>query len=138
MFKAIILSSLAVFAAAHDGPAPTTVTTTVTVTAPAATVTTIAQCNTGDAQCCNTVGATDSIPIVGSIFGLLDIVLDDLSVIVGLGCTPITILGLCQGANYAQQPVCCSNNSFNGFYKDYDKWFFRVRESSHQLLCATT
>ncbi|KIJ41358.1 hypothetical protein M422DRAFT_255549 [Sphaerobolus stellatus SS14] len=88
MFKAIILSSLAIFAAAHDGPAPTTVTTTVTVTVPAATVTTIAH----DAQCYNTLGAADSIPIVGSIFGFLDIVLDILSVIVGLGYTPITIL----------------------------------------------
>ncbi|KIJ29927.1 hypothetical protein M422DRAFT_268599 [Sphaerobolus stellatus SS14] len=68
----------------------------------------------GDSQCCNTVGAANSIPGIDIIFGLLDIVLDDLSVIVGLGCTPITVLGLGGGANCAQQPVCCTDNDFNG------------------------
>ncbi|KIJ40030.1 hypothetical protein M422DRAFT_257096 [Sphaerobolus stellatus SS14] len=107
-FKATVISSLAITAATAVP------TVTVTVTAPASTVTTISQCNTGSAQCCNTVGAADSLPLVGPILGLLGVVLDDLSVIVGLGCTPITVLGLGGGANCAQQPVCCINNSFNG------------------------
>ncbi|KIJ43881.1 hypothetical protein M422DRAFT_169297, partial [Sphaerobolus stellatus SS14] len=68
----------------------------------------------GDAQCCNTVGAANSIPGLSLLTGLLGIVLQDLSVIVGTGCTPITIIGLGQGANCAQQPVCCENNNFNG------------------------
>ncbi|KIJ28430.1 hypothetical protein M422DRAFT_92498, partial [Sphaerobolus stellatus SS14] len=72
------------------------------------------QCNTGDAQCCNTVGAANSIPGVSTLLGLLGIVLQDVSVIVGLGCTPITVIGLGQGANCAQQPVCCTDNQFNG------------------------
>ncbi|KIJ41356.1 hypothetical protein M422DRAFT_141541, partial [Sphaerobolus stellatus SS14] len=72
------------------------------------------QCNTGDAQCCNTVGAANSLPGAGVVLGLLDVVLQDLSVVVGLGCTPITIIGLGQGANCAQQPVCCTDNNFNG------------------------
>ncbi|KIJ33387.1 hypothetical protein M422DRAFT_94504, partial [Sphaerobolus stellatus SS14] len=72
------------------------------------------QCNTGDAQCCNTVGAANSIAGVSTLLGLLGIVLQDVSVIVGLGCTPITVIGLGQGANCAQQPVCCTDNQFNG------------------------
>ncbi|KAJ7704937.1 fungal hydrophobin-domain-containing protein [Mycena rosella] len=87
--------------------------TTVTVTAPAPTITSISQCNTGDAQCCNTV-VSASDPQVGPILGLLGIVLSDSTISVGLDCTPITIIGIGQGANCAQQPVCCTNNGFNG------------------------
>ncbi|KIJ46687.1 hypothetical protein M422DRAFT_86795, partial [Sphaerobolus stellatus SS14] len=72
------------------------------------------QCNTGDAQCCNTVGAANSLPGVATTLGLLGIVLQDVSAVVGLGCTPITVAGVGQGANCAQQPVCCTDNQFNG------------------------
>ncbi|KIJ28292.1 hypothetical protein M422DRAFT_189929, partial [Sphaerobolus stellatus SS14] len=68
----------------------------------------------GAASCCNTVGSADSLPAVASILGPLGVVLEDLSVVVGLGCTPITLVGLGQGANCAQQPVCCTDNEFNG------------------------
>ncbi|KAF8579897.1 fungal hydrophobin [Ramaria rubella] len=103
--KAFVLSSLAILAAAvPGGHGPTTVTVTA-----APTATTISQCNTGgDAQCCNTVGAANTLPGIGLILGLLGIVLQDLSVVVGLGCTSIS------GNNCNQQPVCCSNNNFNG------------------------
>ncbi|KIJ43517.1 hypothetical protein M422DRAFT_253086 [Sphaerobolus stellatus SS14] len=49
-----------------------------------------------------------------SFLGLLGIVIQGLSVLVSVGCTPITVIGAGQGANCAQQPVCCSNNNFNG------------------------
>ncbi|KIJ43887.1 hypothetical protein M422DRAFT_169264, partial [Sphaerobolus stellatus SS14] len=68
---------------------------------------------TGDAQCCNTVESASSSG-AGLVLGLLGIVLQDLNVLVGLGCTPISVIGLGQGANCAQQPVCCENNNFNG------------------------
>ncbi|KIJ25111.1 hypothetical protein M422DRAFT_273969 [Sphaerobolus stellatus SS14] len=73
----------------------------------------ISQCNTGDAQCCNSVTKA-SDPSATTILGLLGIVLQDVDVLVGLGCTPITVIGAGSGANCAQQPVCCENNSFNG------------------------
>ncbi|KIJ41342.1 hypothetical protein M422DRAFT_143871, partial [Sphaerobolus stellatus SS14] len=93
---------------------PPPVTKTVTATAPASTVTSISQCNTGDAQCCNTVGAANTLPGATVLLGLLGVVLSDVTAIVGLGCTPITAIGLGGGANCAQQPVCCTNNNFNG------------------------
>ncbi|KAG2032424.1 hypothetical protein BDR03DRAFT_970119 [Suillus americanus] len=33
---------------------------------------------------------------------------------VGLGCTPISVIGTGDGASCLQQPVCCSNESYNG------------------------
>ncbi|KIJ29212.1 hypothetical protein M422DRAFT_269392 [Sphaerobolus stellatus SS14] len=91
---------------------PVTVTVTSTVTAPAATET-VSQCNTGSTQCCTSVQSSSS-DLITSLFGLLDIVLGDITGLVGLGCTPISILGLGSGANCAQQPVCCTNVTFNG------------------------
>ncbi|KIJ25109.1 hypothetical protein M422DRAFT_193852, partial [Sphaerobolus stellatus SS14] len=73
----------------------------------------ISQCTTGDAQCCNSV-TTANDPSAAKLLGLLGVVIQDVDVLVGLGCTPITIIGAGQGANCAQQPVCCTDNSFNG------------------------
>ncbi|KIJ27679.1 hypothetical protein M422DRAFT_190701, partial [Sphaerobolus stellatus SS14] len=71
----------------------------------------------GDAQCCNrATSATD--PAVAAVLGLLGVVVQGVDVLVGLRCTPITIMqveyGVGKGANCAQQPVCCKNNNFNG------------------------
>ncbi|KAF8523237.1 fungal hydrophobin-domain-containing protein [Gautieria morchelliformis] len=103
--KAAVVSTLAVLATAAPNPWGTV---TVTATAPGPTVTTISQCNTGDAQCCNTVGAANSLPGLGLILGLLGIVIQDLSVVVGLGCVNIV------GNTCTAQPVCCTDNNFNG------------------------
>nr|ABA46363.1 hydrophobin 1 [Heterobasidion annosum] len=119
----VFVVALAAFAAASPAPwgapPPTTtthppVTTTVTVTAPATTTTIPAsQCNTGDAQCCNSVQSATA-PAVTSLLGLLGIVLEDINVLVGLSCDPISVIGVGGGANCVQQPVCCENNNFNG------------------------
>ena len=87
----------------------------------------------GDAQCCNTAGAANNLPGVAQALGLLGVVLGDPTVTVGLNCIPIEVMlvlvhcltfrnflitilfsGAGQGANCAEQPVCCSNNNFNG------------------------
>ncbi|KAF8149217.1 hypothetical protein K438DRAFT_1988984 [Mycena galopus ATCC 62051] len=52
-------------------------TTTVTVTAPAPSITSISQCSTGDAQCCNSLQAANTSP-VGLLLGHLGIVPPDL------------------------------------------------------------
>ncbi|EAU87424.1 CoH1 [Coprinopsis cinerea okayama7 len=70
------------------------------------------QCNTGPIQCCNTVTQASN-PVAGLLLGLLGIVLQDLNVLVGLTCSPISIIGL-PGNSCNAQPVCCQNNNFNG------------------------
>ncbi|KAH9477480.1 sc3 hydrophobin [Psilocybe cubensis] len=70
------------------------------------------QCNTGDLQCCNSVQAGDS-DAVSSILGLLGIVLQDVTALVGLNCSPLSVIGI-GGNSCTAQPVCCTNNSFHG------------------------
>ncbi|KAF5375918.1 hypothetical protein D9615_008256 [Tricholomella constricta] len=70
------------------------------------------QCNTGDLQCCQSVQAASSDP-VSLLLGLLGVVLDDLNVLVGVTCTPISVVGV-GGDSCTAQPVCCDNNNFNG------------------------
>jgi len=45
----------------------------------------------GNAVCCNTVGQANSSSIT-SILGLLGVVLGPVTGLVGLGCTPITVV----------------------------------------------
>ncbi|THU77680.1 hydrophobin-domain-containing protein [Dendrothele bispora CBS 962.96] len=102
-------------------PTPTTITvtnppitTTVTVVTPPAT-TTIAsggQCNTGSLQCCNSVQKASSSG-VGLLLGLLGVVLGDVNVLVGVTCSPLSVIGV-GGNSCTAQPVCCENNNFNG------------------------
>ncbi|KIJ22510.1 hypothetical protein M422DRAFT_197095, partial [Sphaerobolus stellatus SS14] len=87
-------------------PILTSATQTISASPPQSTPISICQCNTGKAQCCNTVQSASDLP-VPIIASLLGIVISGPDVLVGLGCTPITIIDLDQGANCAQQPVCC-------------------------------
>ncbi|KIJ48486.1 hypothetical protein M422DRAFT_247836 [Sphaerobolus stellatus SS14] len=77
----------------------------------------VSQCNTGDAQCCNTVESASSSG-AAALLGLLGVVLQDVTAQVGLGCTPISVIAISQGANCAQQPVCCTDNTFQGLVSD--------------------
>ncbi|KAJ8587358.1 hydrophobin [Rhizopogon salebrosus TDB-379] len=71
------------------------------------------QCNTGNLQCC---GRTETVDQYNDIAGLLGLVPIVGSVIgdVGIACTPISVIGLGQGASCTQEPVCCSNEQYNG------------------------
>ncbi|KIJ29277.1 hypothetical protein M422DRAFT_188752, partial [Sphaerobolus stellatus SS14] len=88
-------------------------TETIPVTYPSPTSTTISQCDTSESFCCNSIGAANTLPGASAVLNLLNIALDPVTAIVGLGCSPISI-GTGGGANCAQQPVCCTNDSFNG------------------------
>ncbi|KAF8069847.1 fungal hydrophobin-domain-containing protein [Lyophyllum atratum] len=70
------------------------------------------QCNTGEVQCCNSLkNASDEN--VSSLLGFLNIAVQDLTAQVGLGCSPISAIGIA-GNSCTSQPVCCTGNQFNG------------------------
>ncbi|KAF5354822.1 hypothetical protein D9756_005703 [Leucocoprinus leucothites] len=69
-------------------------------------------CNTGSISCCNQVQQANSTA-VNSLAGLLGIAVPDITGLIGLGCSPLNILGL-GGNSCSAQPVCCSGNSFGG------------------------
>ncbi|KAJ3572055.1 hypothetical protein NP233_g3341 [Leucocoprinus birnbaumii] len=69
-------------------------------------------CSTGPIQCCNSVQPSSSTA-VSQILDLLGIVHQDLSIPIGITCTPIDVIG--PGDNSCSaQIVCCENNSFHG------------------------
>ncbi|KAK7686589.1 hypothetical protein QCA50_010189 [Cerrena zonata] len=70
------------------------------------------QCNTGPIQCCNqTLAATD--PLVGLLAGLLGVVLGPITALVGVNCSPISVIGV-GGNSCSANPVCCTNNGIGG------------------------
>ncbi|CAA7261325.1 unnamed protein product [Cyclocybe aegerita] len=70
------------------------------------------QCNTGGLQCCQSTG-TASDPSIAKVLGLVGVVVQDVTAIVGLTCDPISVIGV-GGNSCTAQPVCCTNNSFKG------------------------
>ncbi|KIJ48493.1 hypothetical protein M422DRAFT_127302, partial [Sphaerobolus stellatus SS14] len=70
------------------------------------------QCDTGVAQCCNSIQSA-SDPTAAGIFKSIGVVVQGVDALVGLSCTPITVVGA-GGTNCAQQPVCCTDNRFQG------------------------
>ncbi|KAF9045352.1 fungal hydrophobin-domain-containing protein [Panaeolus papilionaceus] len=69
-------------------------------------------CNTGDIQCCNNT-FSNTATTLASLSSLLGISLPSISGLIGLACSPISVLGA-GGNSCSAQPVCCTNNSFNG------------------------
>ncbi|KAI0746809.1 fungal hydrophobin, partial [Daedaleopsis nitida] len=69
-------------------------------------------CSTGPVQCCNSVQKADSKG-ASVLLGLLGIVLQNVNVPVGLGCSPITVIGV-GGGQCKANAVCCQDNSHGG------------------------
>ncbi|KIJ38659.1 hypothetical protein M422DRAFT_258534 [Sphaerobolus stellatus SS14] len=96
-------------------PIFSTATQTVSYGPPKPTPGPISQCNTGDAQCCNSATSVTD-PAAAAVLGLLGVVVQGVDVLVGLQLLSVNPLfsGVGEGANCAQQPVCSENNNFNG------------------------
>ncbi|TBU28464.1 fungal hydrophobin [Dichomitus squalens] len=94
------------------GSPPASPTKTVTVTAPAASSTSSGSCSTGAIQCCNSVQSA-SDPAASLLLGLLGIVVQGVDVLVGLTCSPITVIGV-GGGSCSATAVCCQDNSHGG------------------------
>ncbi|KAG1762816.1 fungal hydrophobin [Suillus occidentalis] len=71
------------------------------------------QCDTGNIQCCQSTQPVDAYNNNATMYGEIPILIDILGD-VGLGCSPISVIGTGNGANCLQQPVCCSNESYSG------------------------
>ncbi|PPQ70607.1 hypothetical protein CVT26_013206 [Gymnopilus dilepis] len=69
-------------------------------------------CDTGSTLCCNSAQESNSTS-VSELAGLLGIVLPDIAGLIGLGCSPLSILGF-GGNSCSAQPVCCTSNTFSG------------------------
>ncbi|KAH9896895.1 fungal hydrophobin-domain-containing protein [Cubamyces lactineus] len=112
----VSVASLAVLAAATPNQkrwdTPTsTVTVTVTQTAPASSQTP-SSCSTGPIQCCNSTEKASS-PAGSLLLGLLGIVVQGVDVLLGLDCSPITVIGV-GGGECSANAVCCQNNNVGG------------------------
>ncbi|PPQ89208.1 hypothetical protein CVT25_001277 [Psilocybe cyanescens] len=68
------------------------------------------QCNTGTIQCCNTVLQSNTTS-TNLILGLLGIVLSPVTGLLGLSCTPLSVLAIA-GNSCTAQSVCCTGNQF--------------------------
>ncbi|GJE95854.1 fungal hydrophobin [Phanerochaete sordida] len=93
----------------RNNPPPTTTTATKTVTVTAAP-TSVSSCSTGPIQCCDSVQKASS-PAAANLLGLLGIVVEGVDALVGLTCSPITVIGV-GGGQCSATTVCCENNSF--------------------------
>ncbi|OCB91513.1 hypothetical protein A7U60_g1248 [Sanghuangporus baumii] len=93
--KVFTIASLAILAVATPAPVPAD-----------------SQCNTGSLQCCNSVQEADSQAISG-LLSLLGVVVQDVSALVGVTCSPIDVIGVGSSGCDAS-PVCCTDNSFSG------------------------
>ncbi|KAJ3718144.1 hydrophobin, partial [Lentinula raphanica] len=69
-------------------------------------------CTTGPIQCCDSTETAGS-SAGSSLLGLLGIVIEDLNVLLGINCSPITIIGA-SGSSCSAQTVCCEDNAVGG------------------------
>ncbi|OSC97263.1 fungal hydrophobin [Trametes coccinea BRFM310] len=67
-------------------------------------------CSTGAIQCCDSVVPADSAAAAGILAGL-GIVVQDVNALVGLTCSPITVVGVGSGDGCSANAVCCEDNS---------------------------
>ncbi|OAX39835.1 fungal hydrophobin [Rhizopogon vinicolor AM-OR11-026] len=72
-----------------------------------------ALCNTGTVSCCQTIYPSNSSAL-SKITSALNIPLDPVQGFVGMGCSPLSVIGPGSGAVCTQESVCCSGNTYYG------------------------
>ncbi|KAL4245768.1 Hydrophobin [Abortiporus biennis] len=70
-------------------------------------------CSVGNLQCCNTVEKA-SDPAATNILSSIGIVVQDVNALVGLTCSPISVIGVGGSSGCSASPVCCEDNSHGG------------------------
>ncbi|KAJ3530523.1 hypothetical protein NM688_g7696 [Phlebia brevispora] len=66
-------------------------------------------CTTSPVSCCEAT-FQPTPDVANELSSLLGVVLDDITALVGLGCSPISVVGVGSGAACTQSPVCCTSN----------------------------
>ncbi|KAI0628885.1 NADP-dependent oxidoreductase domain-containing protein [Trametes polyzona] len=67
-------------------------------------------CSTGAIQCCQTTTTADS-DIGSALLGLLGIAVQDVTSLISLYCSPISVVGVGSGNGCSAKAVCCENNN---------------------------
>ncbi|CDO69715.1 hypothetical protein BN946_scf184851.g103 [Trametes cinnabarina] len=67
-------------------------------------------CATGPVQCCNELATADSPAGAAALLSLVDVVVQDVTAQVGLGCTAVNVIGVTSGNSCDAHPVCCETN----------------------------
>ncbi|KAI0708789.1 hydrophobin [Cerioporus squamosus] len=70
-------------------------------------------CSTEPIQCCDST-AKASDPAAAGILKSIGVVVQDVDALVGLTCSPITVIGVGTGDSCDAQAVCCEDNSHGG------------------------
>ncbi|TCD68613.1 hypothetical protein EIP91_010268 [Steccherinum ochraceum] len=70
----------------------------------------VSQCNTGSIQCCDST-FTEGSAGGTALLGLIGVVVQDVNALVGQGCSPLSVVGVGNGATCTANPVCCEDNS---------------------------
>ncbi|GJF00060.1 fungal hydrophobin [Phanerochaete sordida] len=104
-FAAVALLALPFLAVAT--PTPNNPPPPTTSSAPASS------CDTGSVQCCDSTVDSNSAQ-ANALLGLLGIVLGDITGLIGLSCSPISVIGVGTGSACSSNAVCCSNTQVGG------------------------
>ncbi|KAI0648528.1 fungal hydrophobin [Trametes meyenii] len=70
-------------------------------------------CSTGSIQCCQQTTSANSVS-GSAILGLLGVILQDLDVLLGVNCSPLSVVGIGSGNACSATTVCCQDNSQGG------------------------
>nr|ABB84487.1 HGFI [Grifola frondosa]ABO42329.1 hydrophobin [Grifola frondosa] len=71
------------------------------------------QCTTGQLQCCEST-STANDPATSELLGLIGVVISDVDALVGLTCSPISVIGVGSGSACTANPVCCDSSPIGG------------------------
>nr|P16934.1 RecName: Full=Fruiting body protein SC4; AltName: Full=Hydrophobin SC4; Flags: Precursor [Schizophyllum commune]AAA33927.1 Sc4 protein [Schizophyllum commune] len=71
-------------------------------------------CNSGPVQCCNETTTVANAQKQGLLGGLLGVVVGPITGLVGLNCSPISVVGVLTGNSCTAQTVCCDHVTQNG------------------------
>ncbi|KAG1738123.1 hydrophobin [Suillus paluster] len=79
----------------------------------AVAIATSGQCNTGSITCCESKTSTSNYNSAAELLGLVPVAAN-VAADVGLVCSPVTVVGTGAGCEANQEPLCCTDNKYNG------------------------